>query len=200
MLCRKARPFLNTGWKNTGVFPQQVSVDTQGAWQHGAAAGAAALPAVLAWLPWRLYFKLPFKYICPLMLPRGQQQPAYHLFDWHAIYLCCKENLVLPLNRCLALSFLLGLKWCRLPSPPHPVDTHCQKLQPQNRTPGSTILHTLTPVFLQPFRFLAVLEQQVSCYCAFSFSALLVKFIVVKRPEHTGRERQLPSISSLGKV
>lgn len=68
-------------------------------------------------------------------------------------HLCCKENLVLPLNRCSARSFLLGLKPCRLPSPPHPIDTHCQKLQPQSSTLGSTIPHTLTSVFLQTFRF-----------------------------------------------
>lgn len=84
--------------------------------------------------------------------------------------------------------------------PPLPVRTHCQELQPRGSTLGSTILHTQTPVFPRKLRFLAFLEQQASRYCAFCSSALLVKFIVVKRPEHTGRERQLPSISSLGEV
>lgn len=81
----QGRCFLNTGWKIRDVFPRQVGVDAQRSRHHGTAASAAALPAVRAWLPWGLFFEFPFKDICPLILPRGQQQPAYHLFDWHTI-------------------------------------------------------------------------------------------------------------------
>lgn len=44
----QARCFLNTGWKMIDVLPWEVRVDAR---TRGAACSAAALPAVLVWLP-----------------------------------------------------------------------------------------------------------------------------------------------------
>lgn len=118
----------------------------------GTAARAAALPAALAWLPWRLFFEFPFKDICPLVFPTGQQQPAYHLF-WLA------HNFVSATKRTLSLLSIDARPWAFLlcssiagsdpdPEPPHPMGTHCQGLQPLSSDLGSTILHTPTPVLL----------------------------------------------------
>lgn len=46
-----------------------------------------------AWLPWRLFFEFPSKEFCPLILPRGQQQPVSHLFDWHTILFWLQREL-----------------------------------------------------------------------------------------------------------
>lgn len=139
----------------------------------------AALPAALAPLPCRLFFEFPFKDICPLLLPRGQQLPAHHLSDRHSFSMAAVGS-----------SSLLS------------VDAQPRALSPCRSLAGDTRSGQVAsppPALAFPLRF-AFLQQRASCRCAFWFLALLVKFIVVKRPEHTGRERQLPSISSLRKV
>lgn len=160
-----------------------------------------------AWLPWRLFFEFSSKDFCPLILPRGQQQPVSRLFDWHTILfwlqreLCpCPESMLGPEVSALQRQEGQGSKGlgAGTASSPHP--SPMPGAPASRSTLGSTALHTQTPVFPRKLRSLAFLEQQVSRYCAFCSSALPVKFIVVKRPEHTGRERQLPSISSLGEV
>lgn len=46
-----------------------------------------------AWLPLRRFFEFSSKDFCPLILPRGQQQPVSHLFDWHTILFWLQREL-----------------------------------------------------------------------------------------------------------
>lgn len=107
-----------------------------------------------AWLPWRLVFEFPSKDFCPLILPRGQQQPVSHLFDWHTI-LCWLQRELCPCPKSMSnpeLSHFAEAGWAVLQRAGAgiaslPIHTHCQELQPRGSTLGSTTLHTQTPVF-----------------------------------------------------
>lgn len=173
-------------------------VDAQGSWHHD----AAALPAVLGF-PGGCFLNFLPRIFVLWYSPEVNNSLSHTFLIGTQFCFGCKQNVVLALNQCSAPSFRSlqrqGGQCSRglgagTASPPHPCPL------PGAPAWGSTTLHTQTPVFPWELRFLAFLEQQVCCYCAFCSSALLVKFIVVKRPEHTGRERQLPSISSLREV
>lgn len=177
-------------------------MDVQRSWHRG----AAAFPAVLGFPGGCFLNFLPRIFVLWYSLEVNNSPFHTFLIDTQFCF-GCRENFVLALNQCSAPSFpaLQGQggqcsRGLGAGTASVPIQPHCQELQPRGSTLGSTTLHPQTPGFPWKLCFLAFLEQQVSRYCAFCSSALLVKFIVVKRPEHTGRERQLPSISSLREV
>lgn len=164
-------------------------MDAQRSWHRGTAASAAALPAVLAWLPRRLFFKFPFKDICPLIFPRGQQQPAYHLFDWHTIFLGCREPrpssqlMLSPKLSCFAEASRATIRSGA---------GHHLLLSPWAATVKSSSLGTppwapsscapRPQFFYKRFVCLHFFEQQVSCYCAFCFFSTPGEIYCCKAP------------------